>query len=495
MTRRTPRSLLPCAAIAAFLALPAVVTAQDQVSDQMEGWYAKARRSAPGTWGVVVADEAGKVLWSVNASEPLVPASTVKLLTTGFARTMVGSDAHRPTRVVGHGGVDPADGTWKGTWSLELNGDPTLERPDVDGPTLLSLATQLRAIGVRRLTGPLAISTEEGEAVSRFPAAWSPRHRGRYFAPPVGPVTLNENLVAFTVAPGARSGLDPVLSSDMPSGIGALVRIDAKTVAGSRNRLAVRASGDGWVVTGTIGSRAGARRYVFVAHEPAAVVEATWAEALRRVGIEWQPKGAKAATILGNRRILAEVVSPIFDSVAHEINTRSVNIGAELMLRWGGGPDNGPARLEAHVRQVTGFTTGFHLVDGSGLSDQDRVAPLVFTTYLAQFPLTPAGRDFPLLLPANGHGTLKSLARGIPEPGAVRAKTGTLGNSSTLVGYLGQGNGMLLVAAMYNGGHVAAAKQMQWELFRQLGADGVTIPSSDAAEGVSLGGADVSSGR
>ena len=65
----------------------------------LEAWYAKAKRHAPGTWGVVVADQAGQVLWSINAEEPMIPASTVKLLTTGFARTMVGGDARRATRV------------------------------------------------------------------------------------------------------------------------------------------------------------------------------------------------------------------------------------------------------------------------------------------------------------------------------------------------------------------------------------------------------------
>lgn len=483
--------------LAATLAFPLTgLAAQAVVSDQMEAWYAEARRTAPGTWGVVVATQSGEVLWSVNASEPLVPASTVKLLTTGFARTVVGAEARKATRVVGSGGVDPADGTWKGSWALELNGDPTLERPDVAGPTLQSLADQLRAIGVRRLVGPLALTTEEGQPTASYPTAWSPRHRGRYYAPPVGPVALNENLIAFAVSPAARTGQKPVLSADMPSGVARLVTIEATTVAGSRNRLGVRARGDGWVVTGTIGVRASARRYTFVAHDPTAVVEATWEAALERAGIEWHQVASIGPRDKRFTRVMAEVVSPVFDSVAHEINTRSVNIGAELMLLWGGGPDRPASRLEQHVREVTGLRDGIRLVDGSGLSDNDRVAPVVFTTYLANFPRTAAGRDFPLLLPMNGKGTLRSLANGLPEPGVVRAKTGTLGNASTLVGYLGKPDGMLLVAAMYNGGHTSSARQAQWELFRTLGADGVAIPSSAELDGdYSLGGAPVGIGR
>jgi D-alanyl-D-alanine carboxypeptidase len=68
---------------------------------KLDRWYRSAHRSAPGTWGIVVADQQGEILWSVNQDAPLIPASTVKLLTTGYARTVLGSDARRATRVIG----------------------------------------------------------------------------------------------------------------------------------------------------------------------------------------------------------------------------------------------------------------------------------------------------------------------------------------------------------------------------------------------------------
>lgn len=456
----------------------------------MEAWYTQTLKRAPGLWGVVVADENGDVLWSVNADAPMTPASTVKVLTTGFARSMLGGEARLPTRVVGSGGVDPTDGTWKGTWALELNGDPTLGRPDADGPTLKALAEQLSAIGVRRMVGPFAITSASGAARASYPAAWAARHRGRYFAPPVGAVTINENLVAFTLYAGERSGRVVVLGADLPSGAASLVTINAKTVSGRTNRLTVRPNGDGWVVGGTIGVNASPRRYTFVAHNPVAVVEAAWGMALDQVGISWDRTASVSAFPRATPRVLAEVVSPTFDMIASEVNRRSVNIGAELMLRWGGGVSGAPALLEQHVRDVTGITTGIRLVDGSGLSDNDRVAPVVFTTYLANFPRTAAGRDFPLLLPANGSGTLRSLATGLPERGVVRAKTGSLNRTSTLVGYLGRPEGMLVVAAMYNGSRTGNARQAQWELFRSLGVEGVVIPpAGDDDVELILGGA------
>src|SRR4029079_13797696 len=92
-----------------------------------------------------------------------------------------------------------------------------------------------------------------------------------------------------------------------------------------------------------------------------------------------------------------------------------------------------------------------------------------------------AGHNFPQLLPANGTGTLRRLNSGFTGVGVVRAKTRTLGQVSTVVGYLGRPEGTLLISLMYNGRRPYAARQAQWKLFRELGANGVVIPVDSAA--------------
>jgi hypothetical protein len=59
-----------------------------------------------------------------------------------------------------------------------------------------------------------------------------------------------------------------------------------------------------------------------------------------------------------------------------------------------------------------------------------------------------------------------------------------------VVGYLGRPEGTLLVALMYNGGRPWAARQAQWKLFRELGANGVIIPTDTIPDvpPVQLGG-------
>jgi len=343
---------------------------------------------------------------------------------------------------------------------------------------LYDLAFQLAGSGVKRLSGPLKVQSANGPADAIYPEVWSRRHAGRLFAPLVGPLTVHENVVWLTVKAGPRVGSPVKLIETAPNGIGSLVSVTATTGSGRRSRLKLRPrSGGGWVVTGTIGVRAAPRRLAAVTRDPKAVLGAVWATALRRAGIVWDRAGKTLTPLDGSLKVLAEVASPSLDSLASEINRRSLNLGAELLLQWAGGQTQGPAHLTAHVQEVIGRQEGVYLVDGSGLSYEDRVSPSAFVSYLTKFPATAAGQNFPQLLPANGSGTLRRLNSGFPGEGVVRAKTGTLSRVSTLVGYLGRPEGTLIVSLMYNGSRPGAARSAQWNLFSLLGDNGVVIPA------------------
>ena len=480
MTRSTSSRHLTTSLLLLLLA-PAAARAQgDQqwLNSRVSDWYTSAAHSAPGQWGIAIADQSGRMLWSMNPDFSLMPASAVKLFTTGYARSVLGGAARRSTRVVGAGVVDTVRGEWLGRWALELNGDPSLERAEGSGPTLHDLAVQLASVGGKRLSGPLEVRSANGPATAVYPEVWSRKHAGRLFAPLVGPLTVHENIVWLTVQPGRRVGTPARLIETAPEGISSLVSVTATTSNGRRSRLRLRPrSGGGWVIAGTIGVRAAPRRLTATAGNPKAVLGAAWATALRKAGIVWNRSAKATEPLDGSFKVLAEVTSAPLDSLASEINRRSLNLGAELLLQWAGGPTQGPANLTAHVQKVIGQREGVYLVDGSGLSYHDRVSPFAFVSYLAKFPATAAGQNFPQLLPANGSGTLRRLNSGFPGAGVVRAKTGTLAQASTLVGYLGRPEGTLLVSLMYNGNRPGAARRAQWKLFQDLGANGMVIPA------------------
>jgi D-alanyl-D-alanine carboxypeptidase/D-alanyl-D-alanine-endopeptidase (penicillin-binding protein 4) len=213
-----------------------------------------------------------------------------------------------------------------------------------------------------------------------------------------------------------------------------------------------------------------------VAHDPSQLLIAVWSAALERAGIRWLDVGGPVLLAPRPATILAQVTSAPLDSIATEVNRRSVNIGAELMLQWAAGNQlTGPGLLTQHVRQVVGPEARVHLVDGSGLSPFNRMSSRTQMLYLARYPQIPGNQRFPLLLPANGTGTLRRLRGGGMVRGVVHAKTGTLDEVATLAGYLARHDGLLVLSLMYNGRRIAAARAAEWEVFRLLGAEGVDL--------------------
>ncbi|MGH7580172.1 MAG: D-alanyl-D-alanine carboxypeptidase, partial [Gemmatimonadales bacterium] len=345
------------------------------------------------------------------------------------------------------------------------------------GPTLRELARQLRERGIRVLQGPLAVTSKTGPAASRYPTVWSPDYQGQLYAPPVGPVVLHENTVSLTFRPGSEVGAPPQLVSAYPDGVAGMVRIAATTVGGRRRRLSLRSDPDGgWTLRGSLGIDRRVAGLSAVAHDPSKLLLSTWSAALRRAGIEWVDGGGPVTLAPRPAAILAQVSSAPLDSIAVEVNRRSVNIGAELMLQWAAGNQlTGPGLLTQHVRSVVGPVARVHLVDGSGLSELNRMSSLTQMLYLARFPQLPGNQRFPLLLPANGTGTLRRLRGGGMARGVVHAKTGTLDEVATLTGYLARPDGLLVLSLMYNGRRIGAARAAEWEVFRLLGGEGVDL--------------------
>jgi len=96
--------------------------------------------------------ETGKTIEQRNASQRLSPASVTKLVTAAAALETWPTDRVFVTRISATGPV--AGGVLNGDLILHTEGDSTL-----DHSALWSLAAQVRAVGLRRVTGELKVST------------------------------------------------------------------------------------------------------------------------------------------------------------------------------------------------------------------------------------------------------------------------------------------------------------------------------------------------
>jgi len=162
-----------------------------------------------------------------------------------------------------------------------------------------------------------------------------------------------------------------------------------------------------------------------------------------------------------NRKILATHISvPAAEDIV-VTNKTSQNLHAELLLRLLGklcGGDGSFVEGTRVVRQFlldAGVNDGdFFFYDGSGMSMDDRIAPRALTRLLAFGAHQPWGAAWRDTLPIAGvDGTLGGRFKNSPLKGNLFAKTGTLGETNALSGYLTSVTGKTLAFSILVNGH------------------------------------------
>jgi D-alanyl-D-alanine carboxypeptidase/D-alanyl-D-alanine-endopeptidase (penicillin-binding protein 4) len=121
--------------------------------------------TGPGTAALAVDLGTGRVVYAHNVQTALLPASNEKLVVTYAALEALGPAFRMQTSVLGEGRLGAA-GIWTGNLVLKGGGDPTLDRA-----ALARLAEDVRAAGVRRVTGSL-VADESWFDSRRSGPAW-----------------------------------------------------------------------------------------------------------------------------------------------------------------------------------------------------------------------------------------------------------------------------------------------------------------------------------
>ncbi len=458
-TRKATASRVPAA--------PSVSsTAPRTVASLMADMTSMAGRIRSGQFGIMaISLTRGDTLFSENAGTPLMPASTMKMLSSAVAFERLGPHYQFSTDVLQDGTLSP-DGTLSGNLYLRGDGDPSLSgRYLPGGPSapMNFLADQLVARGVKRVTGDV-VGDASAFDDQLIPEGWMTRYLQAGYAARVSGLSLNENLVWVTITPGGVK-LEPATSA-IP-----LVS-NVRTVPGGGASLSVRRQGDGTiVVSGRIGSNSPPRRYEYVVEDPATFATGALKAALIAKGVAVNG-GIRLATTPSNAVKLASLKSPTLDRIISAMNRESINHFAELLMRDAArGPQhdrqgsavNGQALLRNFfATKVGGDSSVLSVHDGSGLSTLDRVTPRNMVKMLAYAHKASWGPWFHASLPVAGESELlKRRMKGGAAQGNLHAKTGTTNDVIGLGGYVTALNGEVIAFSfIYNGNDRWTAKSM-----------------------------------
>ncbi len=338
----------------------------------------------------------GKPLFAERATQRHPPASVEKLYTAVAAMERMGPTAQLETTVLGLGHLAPG-GVWEGELYLHGGGDPTFgssafirSRYGGVGTSVSALAAQLKAKGVRRVTGKVYgdesyFDSLRGEPSSGY--AWDPYLEGDLSALAFNRGETGNEKGAHAPAAYAARQLRAALRAEgvaVPAGGGA-----ASTPAGAAE-LAV-------ALSPTIDQLLG------LTLPPS---DNFFAETLvKGLGARFGGAGTTAA----GAKVVRETI----------------------------------AELGVHPK----------VVDGSGLSEADHTSPYEVVTLLNQVAHTELGTTLRGDLAQAGRtGTLAERMRGTAAEGRCEAKTGTLTGVSNLAGYCAAADGDELAFAFFNDG-------------------------------------------
>lgn len=373
----------------------------------------------------------GAPLYARDADDAFQPASTLKLLVASTALATLGPAYRERTTL-----------SWRAPLlTLRVGGDAQLRADD-----LASAAEAAAAAGVRDVWG-IAIDRSRYDRVHAG-AGWSWDDFPYAYAAPVSAAALDDNALHLTIAPGARIG-DPVSVSGLPPGANVHVRIEARTAAStSDSTLDLTRDGATIVVIGT--QPLGEAPEVLDAAVPDAAeyLRSMLSAALVRAHVRVRPPAlliALGGAAVAEPPLWTHDSPPLSDTVATML-LPSDNLMAEVLLKElaaanGTLPGTSAAgiALETHWLQSIGGdpSATAAVVDGSGLSPYDRIAPRTLATIL-QADWNAPYRDVLLdALPVAGvRGTLAESFIGTPAEGRVFAKTGSLSHVRTLAGFV-----------------------------------------------------------
>lgn len=415
-------------------------------------------------WGVAVLDQNGRSLYARNADRLFIPASNTKLVVSAVAAALLPPSWTVKTSLYAAGPVDGS--TLRGDLVLYGRGDPTFsQRCYATDSTLAGacetdpfarlrvLADSLKVRGIRTVTGDIVGDGSYFEPRMVHPS-WEAFDLNWWYAAPVSGLDFNDNSINIIWGPGPAEDAPAAIRFEPSLGEISLENRTRTVAAGGVTDIADRIFREPGTLRlwaeGTVAIDKPQRTDYFALPDPNWFAARAMRQVLNEQGIAVLGQVRSTTDSMKylaarNTAPLAEVASrPLKDWIFAILNT-SQNLFAEMLLKQlgrqfgkAGSWDEGlMVEQRFLVDSVKVDSTQFRLVDGSGLSSQNLIAPGALAKILLYMRRHPRFETFSAGLPRSGlPGTLRTRFVGTPLEGKVWAKTGTTSLGSTLSGFI-----------------------------------------------------------
>jgi D-alanyl-D-alanine carboxypeptidase/D-alanyl-D-alanine-endopeptidase (penicillin-binding protein 4) len=422
----------------------------------------------------------GEEVYARGSEQALLPASTMKVITTAAALRTLGPAYTFHTDLLYTGEIDGA-GVLDGDLYVRGGGDPTmvLER-------LWKLVQELRLEGVRTVTGNVVFDDDHFDLNDGVPG-WNKSidaENGPAYYPPLGALSLNFNTVAIFVGPGAEPGAEARVEIETPSSEIQIVNEATTGPANGRRWLKIEREIAGkktrYLVQGVVPSGSETQRYYRSVGDPTAYFTGAFAALCRQHGIKVNGRFVDGSTP-DSAVLLVRHRSPSLGVILQTVDKYSNNFQAEMVLKAMGAEvhglpgttDNGILVVKDYLGSLGLDLDGQTIANGSGLTRIGGIRPELLTAVLVDmYDDRLVGPEFRAALAIGGlDGTLRSRFREEDERGRVRGKTGSLDGVHCLTGYVEAADGRVYAFAFLVNripGPLSRARQLHDRFVRVL---------------------------
>lgn len=409
------------------------------------------------TIGICAKTGDGRILADIDADNMIMPASNMKLISSGAAIHRLGPDHQYITKIGHDGQIDK--GVLKGNLYIVGGGDPTTGSKDSIATPQEELFKKwekiIREAGIRRIEGNIIGDGRYFDGMPEHPS-WQWSDIGTYYGSGPTGLMFYENTQSFRASAGKAIG-DPVnITPSFPQTPWMEFRYNCTTgKAGTGDQLYMYASDLSPVaeIRGTFGVDRAAKRVDCTNKFPEFTLASYFADYLKGKGITSdgaadfrlctgvQANPADSLTILGS------TLSPSLKRIIFETNHESNNLFAETLGKTLGKTLTGSAcydstyvAIETVLKDLgVDISYGIKLVDGSGLSRKNHVSPDFFCRFLTAMMSSPHFEDYIYTLPSPGsNGTLANNMKSSPADmkSRIKVKSGSMEGVRCYSGYI-----------------------------------------------------------
>lgn len=413
--------------------------------------------------GVSIRDlETSTDLADINAETALMPASNMKLLTTGTALTVLGTDFAFRTEFI----IDGPPGSER--LIIKGSGDPALADPvvlermenklTVDS-MLAALAGAVKEAGIKSVA-EVIVDDRVFDRQWVHPT-WPKDQLERWYSAPVSGLNFHTNVLSAFPAPSPEGAGHAPLIVFEPSAPWLDIENKAKTIDQGKNSVWMGRAPEGnhFTLYGEVRQPSKQPIEITLSDVGTFTGQVFAAELLRQGVNVGKTRGDRDAAIRTARliddkekyqgRTVAVVTTHIADILAR-CNGDSHNLYAEALVKrvghevtgepgsWTNGPSVVRMTIAQSNRLGPKYASGTVVVDGSGLSHDNRVSPATFTRWLEEMQRDKKiGAEFiDSLATPEKKGGIRRRFQNAKLNCELAAKTGTIDGVRCLSGYL-----------------------------------------------------------